>query len=81
VYGGSGNNPPQYEDSIQRMSEMAGIKEAKKATRDWDNDGNIESGPDEHAGSVDNAIKKAQAEKKVDESIFALTDQWRAYKG
>jgi hypothetical protein len=63
------------------MREMAGIKEAKKATRDWDNDGNIESGPDEHAGSVDNAIKKAQAEKKVDESIFALTNQWRAYKG
>ena len=81
VYGGGSNNPPQYEDSIQRMREMAGIKEAKKATRDWDNDGNIESGPDEHAGSVDKAIKKAQAEKKVDESIFALTNQWRAYKG
>ena len=83
VYGGGGssNDPPQYEDSIQRMREMAGIKEAKKATRDWDKDGNIESGPDEHAGSVDNAIKKAQAEKKVDESIFALTNQWRAYKG
>jgi hypothetical protein len=76
-----GKDDNQYEDSIQRMKEMAGIKEAKKATTDWDNDGNIESGPEEHAGSVDKAIKKAQAEKKVDESIFALTNQWRAYKG
>jgi hypothetical protein len=68
-------------ESIQRMREMAGIKEAKKATRDWDKDGKLETGAEEHAGSVDNAIKKAQAEKKVDESIFALTNQWRAYKG
>jgi hypothetical protein len=83
VYGGSGssNDPPQYEDSIQRMREMAGIKETKLADKDYDGDGTIESGKDEHAGSVDKAIKKAQAEKKVDESIFALTNQWKAYKG
>jgi hypothetical protein len=83
VYGGSGssNDPPQYEDSIRRMREMAGIKETKLADKDYDGDGTIESGKDEHAGSVDKAIKKAQAEKKVDESIFALTNQWQAYKG
>ena len=70
-------------ESIRRMREMAGIQEAKKdlADKDYDGDGNIESGKDEHAGSVDKAIKKAQAEKKVDESIFALTNQWQAYKG
>jgi hypothetical protein len=76
-----GKDDNQYEDSIQRMKEMAGIKEAKQADKDYDGDGKIESGKDEHAGSVDKAIKKAQAEKKVDESIFALTNQWQAYKG
>jgi hypothetical protein len=78
-----GKDGRQYEDSIQRMREMAGIQEAKKdlANKDYDGDGKIESGKDEHAGSVDKAIKKAQAEKKVDESIFALTNQWQAYKG
>jgi hypothetical protein len=65
-----GKDDNQYEDSIQRM-----------ADKDYDGDGKIESGKDEHAGSVDKAIKKAQAEKKVDESIFALTNQWKAYKG
>jgi hypothetical protein len=68
-------------ESIQRMREIAGIQEAKKADKDYDGDGKIESGKEEHAGSVDKAIKKAQAEKKVDESIFALTNQWKAYKG
>ena len=79
----SDGNDTQYEDSIRRIREMAGIQEAKKdlAKDDYDGDGKIESGKDEHAGSVDKAIKKAQAEKKVDESIFALTNQWRAYKG
>jgi hypothetical protein len=76
-----GKDSSQYEDSIQRMREMAGIKETKMADKDYDGDGKIESGKDEHAGSVDKAIKKAQAEKKVDESIFALTNQWKAYKG
>ena len=70
-------------ESIQRMREIAGIKEAKKdlADKDYDGDGKLETGAEEHAGSVDKAIKKSQEEKKVDESIFALTNQWRAYKG
>ena len=70
-------------ESIQRMREIAGIKEAKKdlADKDYDGDGNLETGAEEHAGSVDKAIKKSQEEKKVDESIFALTNQWQAYKG
>jgi hypothetical protein len=76
-----GKDDRQYEDSMQRMREMAGIKESKKANKDYDGDGKLETGAEEHAGSVDKAIKKAQAEKKVDESIFALTNQWKAYKG
>jgi hypothetical protein len=70
-------------ESIQRMREIAGIREAKKdlADKDYDGDGELETGAEEHAGSVDKAIKKSQEEKKVDESIFALTNQWKAYKG
>jgi hypothetical protein len=70
-----------FEQTLNRMRGIAGIKEAKKAKVDYDEDGKIETGAEEHAGSVDKAIKKAQAEKKVDESIFALTNQWTAYKG
>jgi hypothetical protein len=70
-------------ESIQRMREIAGIQEAKKdlADKDYDGDGKLETGAEEHAGSVDKAIKKSQEEKKVDESIFALTNQWKTYKG
>ena len=72
-----------FAESIQRMREIAGIQEAKKdlADKDYDGDGKLETGAEEHAGSVDKAIKKSQEEKKVDESIFALTNQWKTYKG
>jgi hypothetical protein len=71
------------EESIRRMKEIAGIREAKKdlADKDYDGDGKHETGAEEHAGSVDKAIKKSQEEKKVEESIFALTNQWKAYRG
>jgi len=82
VYGGSGssNDPPQYEDSIRRMREMAGIKEAKKQV-DQNGDGkndfeDIKIARMKASGAIDD-----KEEKKVDESIFALTNQWRAYKG
>ena len=55
------------------MREIAGIKEAKKPDfLDMDKDGDKEE-------SMKKAIK--DKEKKVDESIFALTNQWKAYKG
>ena len=38
---------------------------SKKAEKDYDGDGKIESGKDEHAGSVDKAIKKAMAKKET----------------
>jgi hypothetical protein len=80
-----GKDDNQYEDSIQRMKEMAGIREAKKEvdeekteegnlfTKGLEDD-NVKIG-DKIPGT--NAIKK----KDIDESIFALTNQWRAYKG
>ena len=49
--------------------------EAKKAAKDYDGDGKIESGTDEYMGSRDKAIKKAMAKKGMKkeeiENVFA----------
>ena len=39
------------------------VNEGKKAKKDYDGDGKVESGKDEYFGSKDKAIKKAQAKK------------------
>jgi hypothetical protein len=64
----------EEEDAIKRMMEMAGIKtEAKKPDfLDIDKD-------DDKKEPMAKAVK--DKEKKVEESIFALTNQWKAYKG
>ena len=63
-----------YEADLQRMRDIAGIKEAKKPDfLDVDKDGDKKE-----------PFKKAvddKKEKKVEESIFALTNSWKAYKG
>jgi hypothetical protein len=62
------------EESIQRMREIAGIREAKKPDfLDMDKDGDKKE-------PMSKAIKDKE-EKKVEESIFALTNQWKAYRG
>ena len=62
------------EDAIKRMMEMAGIKEAKKPDfLDADKDGDKKE-------PMKKAIQDKDADK-VEESIFALTNQWKAYKG
>lgn len=48
-------------------AEFSKIVEAKKAKKDYDGDGKVESGKDEYMGSKDKAIKKAMG-KKVDEA-------------
>jgi hypothetical protein len=68
------------DESIQRMREMAGIQETKKQV-DQNNDGkndfeDIKIARMKASGAIDD-----KEEKKVDESIFALTNQWKAYKG
>ena len=68
------------EESIRRMMEIAGIKEAKKQV-DQNGDGkndfeDIKIARMKASGAIDD-----KEEKKVDESIFALTNQWQAYKG
>jgi len=62
-----------FEQMLTRMRDIAGIREAKKPDfLDIDKDGDKKE-----------PMKKAVAdkEKKVEESIFALTNQWKAYKG
>jgi len=52
------------------MKSTAPAMEGKKAKKDYDGDGKIESGKDEYMGSRDRAIKKAMAsKKKIKESI------------
>ena len=49
----------------------------KKADKDYDGDGKIESPEDEYKGSKDKAIKKAM-DKKTNESVSELSDSLRA---
>lgn len=58
-------------DEVAEISQLAGIAEEKKAKRDYDGDGKIETGSQEHAGAVDKAIKKAMG-KQVEECISPM---------
>jgi hypothetical protein len=52
------------------------LERDEKADKDYDGDGEVETGKEEHAGSVDKAIKKAKA--KTDEGYVASTVRQRA---
>ena len=53
----------------KNMKEDVKLAEAeKKAKRDYDEDGKIETGAEEHAGSVDKAIKASKEKETVKES-------------
>jgi hypothetical protein len=67
-------------ESIKRMREIAGIKEDKKQV-DQNGDGKNDFEDIKIARMKASGAIKDKEEKKVDESIFALTNQWRAYKG
>jgi hypothetical protein len=54
--------------NIKRESQEE-LDEAKKAKKDYDKDGKIETGAEEHAGAVDNAIKASKAKETVKESV------------
>jgi hypothetical protein len=66
-----GENIKQLRDKMVELSE--GKKDAK-AKKDYDGDGKIETGKEEHAGSVDKAIKKAKAEKAMAEGFPTVAD-------
>ena len=51
------------------------VKEEKKAKKDYDGDGKIESGKDEYFGSKDKAIKKAMGKKVATEGLSNWRDE------
>ena len=52
-------------DENGKVIEHDDLEEGKKAKKDYDGDGKIESGKDEYFGSRDKAIKKAMGKKGV----------------
>jgi len=63
-------------DELSRIKEMAGIREAKPDYIDLDKDGNKKEAMKKAADDKE----KAEKDKKVEESIFALTNLWKEYK-
>ena len=58
-----------WKNMKETVAYMAEKKEVeKKAKKDYDGDGKVESGKDEHAGAVDKAIKASKAKETVKES-------------
>ena len=51
------------------------MKEQKKADKDYDGDGKVESGTDEYMGSRDKAIKKAMGKKIKEARWWDVTEQ------
>lgn len=64
-----------FQELMQRLADLdQPIKEEdKQASKDYDGDGEVESGKDEYLGSKDKAIKKAMG--KQDESLDQLADE------
>ncbi len=54
------------------------MEEEKKAAKDYDGDGKVESGKDEYFGSKDKAIKKAMG-KKVKEEVEEVDEAMSSY--
>lgn len=73
------------EESIQRMREIAGIREAKKSVdEEKTEEGNLfTKGLEDNDVKIGDKIPGTNAIKKkdIEESIFALTNQWKAYRG
>jgi hypothetical protein len=72
------------EDAIKRMMEMAGIAEAKKVEEDDVEEGNKFTGnlaKARAAGKKEADLDGDGDMEKVQESIFSLTNLWKAYKG
>jgi len=63
-----------FQELMARMAELdRPVQESDTAAKDYDGDGEIESGKDEYMGSRDKAIKQAMAKK--DESLEELADE------
>jgi hypothetical protein len=71
------------EESIRRMMEIAGVKK-KPVDEEKTEEGNLfTKGLEDDDVEIGDKIPGTNAIKKkdIDESIFALTNQWRTYKG
>jgi hypothetical protein len=66
------------EESLARFRSLAGLKEAAKPDYiDLDKDGDKEESMKKAADDKE----KAEADKKVEESIFKMSNLWKSYKG
>lgn len=60
-------------DLVNLLSKLQAISEADdKADKDYDKDGKVESGKEEHEGVVDNAIKKSKANEDIENVLRGL---------
>ena len=66
----------QMEKSSKELATLGAptMEEEKKAAKDYDGDGKIESGKDEYFGSKDKAIKKAMKKEDTDNYVEAYVD-------
>ena len=66
-------SPEKEEEDRKKDDDLFGSpkkkKNGKKADKDYDGDGKVESSKDEYFGSKDKAIKKAMG-KKVNEAVY-----------
>lgn len=72
------------DEDLARMKEIAGIKEAKKVEEDDVEEGNKFTGNLAKARADGKKTADLDGDgdmEKVKESIFSLTNQWKAYKG
>jgi hypothetical protein len=77
------NEEETVEESIRRMMEIAGVKK-KPMDEQKTEEGNLfTKGLEDDDVKIGDTIPGTNAIKKkdIDESIFALTNQWQAYKG
>lgn len=70
-------------DLMKRWADIFETEDDKLAKKDYDDDGKLETGKEEHAGSVDNAIKKSQGkdDKETVEEVKMADLPSRTVKG
>jgi len=89
---GKSLNPADQEEEERKDDELFGSsnkKKGKKAKKDYDGDGKLESPEGEYKGSKDKAIKKAMKKEEVEKleekdsykKVAAVIDYYRSKKG
>ena len=66
---------PKYGQQVRDVTLVGANEETKKAKKDYDGDGKVESGKDEYFGSRDKAIKKAMGKKAMKKEETVLERQ------